>query len=157
MLARRARAIKASPPVRVAMALMLFAAPLMTAGMDAHAQYTSKPLGAPGADLGPSARPSGNLPASGLLPGTPARPPGEFGASTYSPVNPLPNPVPPARPAPGIIRLEPPRDYQRGHGEMTEAQIRRFTEYCKTHRKLTRCKAFLDPNELKQKRDPDDE
>ena len=120
------------------------------------AQYTDKPLGAPGIDLGPSARPSGSLPASGLIPGTPARPPGEYGASTYSPVNPLPNPQPRVDRLPRMIGPQRTPDYQRtrGSGEMTEEQIERFTEYCKTHRKLTRCKPFLEP---RKGREPDDE
>ena len=130
---------------------------LCTVVSPAMAQYTDKPLGAPGIDLGPSARPSGSLPASGLIPGTPARPPGEYGAGTYSPVNPLPNP--PARVDRLPRMIAPPRtpDYQRtrGSGEMTEEQIRRFTKYCQTHRKLTRCKAFLEPAKKRESDDDD--
>lgn len=131
------------------LALRVLALALVAGSLPAAAQYTDKPLGAPGFDLGPSARPSGNLPASGLLPGTPARPPGEPGASTYSPVNPLPNR--PVRVDPPPRMIAPPRtpDYQRtrGSGEMTEAQYRKLVKHCRSHPKLTRCKAVLNADE----------
>ncbi len=115
----------------------------------AVAQYTSKPLGAPGIDLGPSARPSGQLPASGMIPGTPARPPGEPGAGTYSPVNPLPNPSPRVERLPRMIAPPPTPDYQRtrGSSELTEAQYRKLVKHCRKNPKLTRCKAVLEADE----------
>lgn len=100
------------------------------------AQVNSTPQ--PYIDLGPSARPTGVPPNSGLQPGTPARPPGEYGAGSYSPVNPLPN----TRPAPPVVPRYPARvdpNLPPRAGKRPPA-LPRSTQFCRDNPKNTRCR-----------------
>ena len=137
----------ASASLKFSLASLLFgvlALVFAVSAMPVLAQYTDKPFGAPMPDLGPSARPSGQLPASGLIPGTPARPPGEPGAGTYSPVNPLPNPSPVYR-GPRLGGGYQPPVIQRFPSMSSSGRRYSSAKFCRTHPRATRCRYLPDP------------
>jgi hypothetical protein len=95
--------------MRVVMRVAALLAACLAAPAVGSAQYhigRDRPFLGP--ETGPSGRPTGVPPNSGLLPGTPARPPGEPGAGTYSPVDPLPRHRPKVRSPSVEERADPP-------------------------------------------------
>ena len=125
-------------PRLLSLIAMVLALTSLGGPLEALAQYTSQPQGYVGPDLGPSGRPTGVAPNSGLLPGTPARPPGEPWAGTYSPVDPLPRGRAPVR-----TRIErqpaddPPVIKQRSR---RPPALPRSARYCRAHPGDRRCR-----------------